>query len=80
MKWIELLVNLGFVRGYRVRYKYVDRFLVCVIIVLVNENVVFINIWFYLGCLYEVWIFVIGEIVDSEEINYIYFYLGNLIC
>lgn len=80
MKWIELLVNLGFVRGYRVSYKYVDRFLVSVIIVLVNENVVFINIWLYLGSLYEVWIFVIGEIEDSKEINYMYFYLGNLIC
>lgn len=80
MKWIELLVNLGFVSGYRVSYKYVDRFLVSVIIVLVNENVVFINIWLYLGSLYEVWIFVIGEIEDSKEINYMYFYLGNLIC
>lgn len=80
MKWIELLVNLGFVRGYRVSYKYVDRFLVSVIIVLVNENVVFINIWLYLGSLYEVWIFVIDEIEDSKEINYMYFYLGNLIC
>lgn len=80
MKWIELLVNLCFVRGYRVSYKFVDRFLVSVIIVLVNENVVFINIWLYLGSLYEVWIFVIGEIEDSKEINYMYFYLGNLIC